>query len=332
MALTYFSYISHRRVRPVSDVYLPVNDKHFTLVSCCNHQPLATLRYRVTLLYSRWVNPCHEHTSGQSQTSGGGTEVTGLAQQLDLIAQPFRTTEWDEHVYLYISRWWHILLTCVNVTRNNMSKATFMEQCVGKWQFIWLYLVFKIKAPTLLSLQAWTSMFKCHSGLFSNQYSIYVHLITKTSLVSPKLLVRHLSPTDGRLADLLIWRNSRSYGNISGELAELWGSATSPLSLSPRIRLQEDNLFSSWHYPSELPISKSPRKQTTSQGEIWISSELNNPLEETDFILSRSEGNNEVYNELTLDNRDTKNQASSSCQSFKFPLQPRDKTGTCYLF
>lgn len=139
MALTYFSYISHRWVHPVSKVYLPVSDKQFTLVSCFNHQPLATLCYRVTLLCSRSVSPSHERASYQSWIRWGGTEATGLAQQLDAIAWAFRTTEREEHIQLYIGRWWHILLTCVSVTRTNMSKATFMEQHVGKSQFIIMF-------------------------------------------------------------------------------------------------------------------------------------------------------------------------------------------------
>lgn len=139
MALTYFLYISHRWVQPVSKVYLPVNDKQFTLVSCFNHQPLANLCYRVMLLYSRSVSLSHERASDPSWSSWGGTEITGLAQKLDLIAQPFRTTEWDEHIHLYIRKRWRILLTCPNVTRTNMSKASFLEQCVGKWKFIVIF-------------------------------------------------------------------------------------------------------------------------------------------------------------------------------------------------
>lgn len=143
MALTYFSYISHRWVHPVSKVYLLVNDKQFTLVSCFNHQPLATLCYGVTLLYSRWVSPSHERASDQSRSSWGGTEATALAQQLVLIAQPFRATEWDEHVHRSVRRQRHMLLTRANVTRTNVSKATFTEQCVGKW--LLFYSVFTIK-------------------------------------------------------------------------------------------------------------------------------------------------------------------------------------------
>lgn len=121
---------------------------------------------------------------------------------------------------------------------------------------LWLYLVFKIKAPTLLSLQAWMSMFKCHSRLFSNQYSIYVHLITKIILVSPKLLVRHLRPIYETL-----WNTCRppyleEQQVLQGDFpwtGRTLGLCRSPLSLSlsPRARLQK----TIWFHPDTISLS-----------------------------------------------------------------------------
>lgn len=153
----------------------------------------------------------------------------------------------------------------------------------------------------------------------------------QTSLVSQKLLVRRLGPIDGDSYRLPYWEEQLVPERDFQWTGRAPGSATSPLSLSSRIRLLEDNLVSSQHSLSELPVSNRQRKTGTSQGQVWVPSELNNPLDETVSPLSWAEAKGTMRLtgvKLTSGNPPTENRASSLCQHFRLPLV-RDKTGTC---
>lgn len=145
------------------------------------------------LLYSWSASPSHKRASDQSWTRWGETEVTGLAQQLDVIVQPFRTTEREEHIHQKMMAHNSNVLIWLGLT---WARPLSWSNVLASHNLL-LYFIFKIKTATLLSLQVWLPVFRCHSRLFSHQYSIYLHFMKKTSLVSQKLLVRHLCPIDG---------------------------------------------------------------------------------------------------------------------------------------
>lgn len=121
---------------------------------------------------------------------------------------------------------------------------------------------------------------------------------------------------------------------ISREPTELPGSAKTPLSLCSGIRLQDSNLVSNWELETKnnFPFQ---RKSSTSQEQIWVSSELNNLCKRLAFPYLEQKQRNHGADWNNTPQRakppPPSHHASTLCQHCRLPLQSETKQAQSVL-